>query len=274
MKKVYGVTNVEVRAARRQSPSYQALDQKKVHRRRRVLDRSAAREAGEVHGAHGPEADLRGFQNVAPVVDRSSAPALGSKFRQTVNAVSAKLTLHGDHRDEQGGRDRQAVAEGGRQGVPEGEPPDLGRSRGRRRASRSLSPDASPPSRRSSAASPTGRPAPSALPTTDVPKPHCGESASRSSGTKRAAASMPRAPSSSGRLSRTRRLRRHEAEHDDLVLRHVPQRLEGAGALVVVLEQQPVARGSAGRAARRASRSRPRRASGCPGCRGRGGTRT
>src|SRR5581483_9905874 len=36
------------------------------------------------------------------------------------------------------------------------------------------------------------------------------------------------------------RLRRDEPEHDDLVLGHEPQRLEAAGALVVVLEQQPV----------------------------------
>ena len=35
-------------------------------------------------------------------------------------------------------------------------------------------------------------------------------------------------------------LRRHEAEHDDLPLRHEAQRLEAAGALVVVLEEEAV----------------------------------
>jgi osmoprotectant transport system substrate-binding protein len=36
---------------------------------------------------------VTGFQNVAPIVKTSVATALGSKFTQTVNAVSAKLTL-------------------------------------------------------------------------------------------------------------------------------------------------------------------------------------
>jgi osmoprotectant transport system substrate-binding protein len=35
---------------------------------------------------------VTGFQNVAPIVKTSVATALGSKFTQTVNAVSAKLT--------------------------------------------------------------------------------------------------------------------------------------------------------------------------------------
>jgi osmoprotectant transport system substrate-binding protein len=36
---------------------------------------------------------VTGFQNVAPIVKTSVANALGPKFAQTVNAVSAKLTL-------------------------------------------------------------------------------------------------------------------------------------------------------------------------------------
>jgi osmoprotectant transport system substrate-binding protein len=36
---------------------------------------------------------VTGFQNVAPIVKTSVVTALGSKFTQTVNAVSAKLTL-------------------------------------------------------------------------------------------------------------------------------------------------------------------------------------
>ena len=36
---------------------------------------------------------VTGFQNVAPIVKTSVATALGAKFAQTVNAVSAKLTL-------------------------------------------------------------------------------------------------------------------------------------------------------------------------------------
>ena len=53
---------------------------------------------------------VTGFQNVAPIVKTSVATALGSKFTKTVNAVSAKLTLNGDHRDEQGVIRRQAAA--------------------------------------------------------------------------------------------------------------------------------------------------------------------
>jgi osmoprotectant transport system substrate-binding protein len=37
--------------------------------------------------------DIFGFQNVAPVVSTKLANALGSKFRKTVDAISAKLTL-------------------------------------------------------------------------------------------------------------------------------------------------------------------------------------
>jgi len=37
---------------------------------------------------------VTGFQNVAPIVKTSVANALGSKFTQTVNAVSSKLTLN------------------------------------------------------------------------------------------------------------------------------------------------------------------------------------
>ena len=36
---------------------------------------------------------VTGFQNVAPIVKSSVATALGPKFTNTVNAVSAKLTL-------------------------------------------------------------------------------------------------------------------------------------------------------------------------------------
>jgi glycine betaine/choline ABC-type transport system substrate-binding protein len=36
---------------------------------------------------------VTGFQNVAPIVKTSVVTSLGSKFTQTVNAVSAKLTL-------------------------------------------------------------------------------------------------------------------------------------------------------------------------------------
>ena len=46
----------------------------------------------EVHGARRPEA-RHGFQNVAPIVKTSVVKELGPKFTNTVNAVSAKLTL-------------------------------------------------------------------------------------------------------------------------------------------------------------------------------------
>ena len=65
---------------------------------------------------------MTGFQNVAPIVKTSVASALGSKFTSTVNAVSAKLTLHAIVAMNKAVDRRQAVAGERRQGVPAGEP--------------------------------------------------------------------------------------------------------------------------------------------------------
>ena len=78
----------------------------------------------------------------------------------------------------------------------------------------------------------------SAFPSTVDEKPHWGERQSCSSGTKRLASSMRRFSSSLD--SSAPALRRHEPEHDLLSLRHEPQRLEAARALVVVLEEEAV----------------------------------
>ena len=69
-------------------------------------------------------------------------------------------------------------------------------------------------------------------------KPHWGLTARRSSGTYRAASSTL-ATMSSGILERPV-LRRHEPEHDLVVGQDVAERREVAGAIGVVLEQQPV----------------------------------
>ena len=62
-----------------------------------------------------------GYQNAALIVKQSVLTAEGPAFAQTVNAVSALLTHQGDHRDERGGRARQAVAAAGRAPVPSGQ---------------------------------------------------------------------------------------------------------------------------------------------------------
>ena len=90
--KHYGLEERDVRAARRHLAVRRARRGQGAGRRR-VLDRPAARQGLEVHGARRPEA-RDGFQNVAPIVKTSVATALGPKFTQTVNAVSATLTLH------------------------------------------------------------------------------------------------------------------------------------------------------------------------------------
>ena len=66
----------------------------------------------------------------------------------------------------------------------------------------------------------------SALPTTEVAKPHWGERASRSSGTTPAASRIRRGEL--GDRLAPRRLRRHEPEHADRVVGDVRQRLEAA----------------------------------------------
>ena len=78
----------------------------------------------------------------------------------------------------------------------------------------------------------------SALPTTDVAKPHCVPSASRSRPTTLGRLAHPRHEPLLGLAPR--RLGGHQAQHHELVVGHLAQGFEPARALVVVLEQQPV----------------------------------
>ena len=64
---------------------------------------------------------VTGFQNVAPIVKTSVATALGPKFTQTVNAVSAKLTLHAIIAMNKAFYVDKQSAANDREGVPEGE---------------------------------------------------------------------------------------------------------------------------------------------------------
>ena len=75
----------------------------------------------------------------------------------------------------------------------------------------------------------------SVLPSSVEAKPHCGDSASCSSGTNFAASSMRRLMVVLG--FELAGLGGDEAEHHDLALRHEPQRLEAAGALGVVFHE-------------------------------------
>ena len=68
---------------------------------------------------------VTGFQNVAPIVKTTVATALGSKFTNTVNAVSATLTQNAIVAMNKAVLRQQAECGEGRQGVPEGEPSRL-----------------------------------------------------------------------------------------------------------------------------------------------------
>ena len=68
---------------------------------------------------------VTGFQNVAPIVKTSVATALGSKFTNTVNAVSATLTQNAIVAMNKAVEvDKQSRSKG-REGLPEGEPSRL-----------------------------------------------------------------------------------------------------------------------------------------------------
>ena len=90
LKKVYGDHPTFVPLAI--GLTYKALDTGQVRRVGRVHDRPAADER-EVHDRSPTPRSIFGFQNVAPVVKQSVLAAEGPAFAQTINKVSALLTL-------------------------------------------------------------------------------------------------------------------------------------------------------------------------------------
>ena len=110
------------------------------------------------------------------------------------------------------------------------------------------------------------------LPTTEVAKPHCVPSASRSSADHARGLRDPRLELGP-RLEAAGVLVVTSPSTTSLSVGHARQRVEAARALVVVLEQQPLRRDPRRRSAPRSRRRRPRPASASPGCRGRGGSR-
>ena len=145
--KQYGITNASFVPLAGIS-AYAALDAGNGAGGRRVLDRPAARQGLEVHGAGGPEA-------------RDRLPERRAD-RQDVGRDGARVEVHDhrqrgvgeadperDRRHEQGRDRRQAVGGEGRRGVPEGEPPHLdARRRSRWRVVRRAFRRRPPPARR------------------------------------------------------------------------------------------------------------------------------
>jgi osmoprotectant transport system substrate-binding protein len=90
LKKVYGITKIKFVPLAGIS-AYAALDQGKVLAA--DVFSTDPQLAGPNYRLLKDTRNVFGFQNVAPVVSKELATQLGPKFRQTVDAVSAKLTL-------------------------------------------------------------------------------------------------------------------------------------------------------------------------------------
>jgi osmoprotectant transport system substrate-binding protein len=90
MKKVYGVSDVEFKPLTI-GLQYKALDTGKVQAAD-VFTTDGQLQSGKYTVLKDPK-NIFGFQNVAPVVSRKTLSAEGPAFAQTLNAVSAKLTV-------------------------------------------------------------------------------------------------------------------------------------------------------------------------------------
>jgi osmoprotectant transport system substrate-binding protein len=89
VKEKYGITDVEFVPFAGISP-YEALDQGAVDVAA-IFSTDPPLASGKYVVLEDPEANF-GFQNVAPVVDQELADELGDDFRETIDAVSEKLT--------------------------------------------------------------------------------------------------------------------------------------------------------------------------------------
>jgi osmoprotectant transport system substrate-binding protein len=92
MKRLYGVTNAKFIPLAGIS-AYAALDTKKALAAA-VFSTDPPLGANSKYVVLTDPKHLFGFQNVAPVVSTKLATALGPKFKQTIDAVSAKLTTN------------------------------------------------------------------------------------------------------------------------------------------------------------------------------------
>jgi osmoprotectant transport system substrate-binding protein len=90
LKQVYGIANVKFVPLAGIS-AYAALDAKKC--KAADVFSTDPQLAGTKYVVLTDVKNVFGFQNVVPVVSKKLAAALGPKFRQTVDAVSAKLSL-------------------------------------------------------------------------------------------------------------------------------------------------------------------------------------
>jgi osmoprotectant transport system substrate-binding protein len=90
MKKAYGVSNIDFKPLTI-GLQYKALDTGKVQAAD-VFTTDGQLQSGKYTVLKDPK-NIFGFQNVAPVVSRKTLSAEGPAFAQTLNAVSAKLTV-------------------------------------------------------------------------------------------------------------------------------------------------------------------------------------
>jgi len=90
MKKVYGVSDVDFKPLTI-GLQYKALDTGKVQAAD-VFTTDGQLQSGKYTVLKDPK-NIFGFQNVAPVVSKKAISAEGPAFAQTLNAVSAKLTV-------------------------------------------------------------------------------------------------------------------------------------------------------------------------------------
>ena len=119
MKKVYGVKNFTFKSLAL-GLQYQALDSGAVNAID-VFTTDPQLASGKYTVLKDPK-NIFGFQNIALVIDKnklSACPQAAHRGQQGQQAADHA----GDHRHEQGRRDRQAAARPGRRGVPEGQRP-------------------------------------------------------------------------------------------------------------------------------------------------------
>ena len=106
MKNVYGVKNFTFKSLAL-GLQYQALDNGAVDAID-VFTTDPQLASGKYVVLKDPK-NIFGFQNIALVVNKNKVNACPS-LMTTVNGINKLLTDAGDHRDEQGRRDRQAAA--------------------------------------------------------------------------------------------------------------------------------------------------------------------
>ena len=147
LKQIYGLTQIEVRPARRASASTRCSTRARPPAGD-VFSTDPQLQGDEVHRLEGHEAHLRLPERRAGRVEEARV-GRRQRFAKAVNAVSAKLTLGAMQAMNKAVGDRQAVPRDGRGRVPQGERAQVGEGRRpRRRVDRRAFRRRPPPARR------------------------------------------------------------------------------------------------------------------------------